>query len=70
MSLKQELELARKEKKFIQDKLNEVLGTNPDAVREQERVLKLERARTEVAEQGRLQLQAELNLIQQQLDSE
>lgn len=46
-----------------------MLGS-PEKARESERVLQVERARYEQAEHSRLELQAELDLIQQQLVAE
>jgi len=46
LNLQQEVEVARREKRFIQEKLNEVLG-NPDKVRETEKLLQAERTRCE-----------------------
>jgi hypothetical protein len=42
----------------------------PDKAKETERVLQLEKSKFEQAEEGRLQLQAQLNLIQKQLEQE
>ena len=62
--------MARREKSFIQDKLSEVLHVSPDKAREQERMIEFERGRYEEAEEGRLHLQAQIDLIQEYIDHE
>ena len=66
MSLKQELIIVKKEKRFIQEKLNEVTSKSADPSRElNERKIENERTKYENAEKGRVELKAELDLIQQ-----
>ena len=66
MSLKQELIIVKKEKRFIQEKLNEVTIKGADPSKEiNERKIESERTKYENAEKGRVELKAELNLIQQ-----
>ena len=65
MSLKQELIIVKKEKRFIQEKLNEVSLKGADPSKElNERKVEHERTKYEIAEKGRVQLKAELDLIQ------
>ena len=71
MSLKQELIIVKKEKRFIQEKLNEVTSKSADPSKElNERKIENERTKYENAEKERVELKAELDLIQQQLDNE
>ena len=71
MSLKQELIIVKKEKRFIQEKLNEVSSKGADSSKElNERKFENERTKYENAEKGRVELKSELDLIQQQLDNE
>ena len=66
MSLKQELMIVKKEKRFIQEKLNEVTSKSADPSKElNERKIENERTKYENAEKGRVELKAELDLIQQ-----
>ena len=66
MSLKQELMIVKKEKRFIQEKLNEVTSKSADPSKElNERKIENERTKYENAEKGRIELKAELDLIQQ-----
>ena len=66
MSLKQELIIVKKEKRFIQEKLNEVTSKSADPSKElNERKIENERTKYENAEKGRVELKAELDLIQQ-----
>ena len=66
MSLKQELIIVKKEKCFIQEKLNEVTSKSADPSKElNERKIENERTKYENAEKGRVELKAELDLIQQ-----
>ena len=65
MSLKQELMIVKKEKRFIQEKLNEVTSKSADPSKElNERKIENERTKYENAEKGRIELKAELDLIQ------
>ena len=64
MSLKQELIIVKKEKRFIQEKLNEVTSKSADPSKElNERKIENERTKYENAEKGRVELKAELDLI-------
>ena len=66
MSLKQELIIVKKEKRFIQEKLNEVTSKSADPSKElNERKIENERTKYENAEKERVELKAELDLIQQ-----
>ena len=66
MSLKQELIIVKKEKRFIQEKLNEVSSKGADPSKElNERKFENERTKYENAEKGRVELKSELDLIQQ-----
>ena len=66
MSLKQELIIVKKEKSFIQEKLNEVTSKSADPSKElNERKIENERTKYEKAEKGRVELKAELDLIRQ-----
>ena len=67
-SLQQELLVVKREKKFIQDKLERVTGSMEN--QQHEMLLNIERSKADVAEKGRLQLVAELDLIRKQLDME
>jgi len=67
-SLQQELMVVKREKKFIQDKLERVQKEKENT--DHEKLLNMERLRAEVAEKGRAQLAAELDLIKKQLDIE
>ena len=64
--------IVKKEKRFIQEKLNEVsLKSAADPSKElNEKKIENEKTKYEAAEKGRVQLKAELDLIQQQLDNE
>ena len=66
--MQQELAVLKREKKFIQDKLERVTGSLES--REHDKLLNIERSKADVAEKGRLQLAAELDLIKKQLDME
>ena len=69
-NLQQELDVAKREKNFIQDKLSEVMQTSPDKSKEHEQQIQFERYRYEQAEEGRLHLQAQIDLIQEYIDHE
>ena len=58
--------IVKKEKRFIQEKLNEVSLKGADPSKElNEKKIENEKTKYEVAEKGRVQLKAELDLIQQ-----
>ena len=58
--------IVKKEKRFIQEKLNEVTSKSADPSKElNERKIENERTKYENAEKGRVELKAELDLIQQ-----
>lgn len=59
--MQQQLAVLKREKKFIQDKLERVTGSMESD--EHEKLLNIERSKADVAEKGRLQLAAELDLI-------
>lgn len=58
----------KREKKFIQDKLEKVQSS--EELVETNRLLEIERSKSEVAEKARAQLSAELDNIKKQLDKE
>lgn len=60
--------MLKREKKFIQDKLERV--THNFENNENVKLLQIERTKADVAEKGRQQLAAELDLIKKQLDVE